>query len=171
MGVAYCKVYRMCHWSNRSLNQTSRSSFMVDIICVLWNDKLSNLYRNLVLLNRLLHGFAILIPSAAVGCFSKQSFVTPQVNQREEKEANITSKLFIPHQGNCWNYAAPMLSSLQAVRPCSKFSMISLPYWEYVQLAVVICLCKTTHLHFDCLTVSFSLIWREFSVHKNIIIP
>ena len=33
-----------------------------------------------------------------------------------------------------------MLSSLQAVRPCSKFSMISLPYWEYmyVHLAIVI---------------------------------
>ena len=61
-----------------------------------------------------------------------------------------------------------MLSSLQAVRPCSKFSMISLPYWEYmyVHLAIVICLCKTTHLHFDCLTASFSLIWSGFSVHK-----
>ena len=146
---------------------------MVDIMCVIWNNKLPNSYKNLVLLNRLLHGFVILIPSTAVGCFSKQFFVTPQVNQSEEKKANITSKLFIPHQGNCWNNAAPMLSSLQAVCPCSKFSMISLPYWEYmyVHLAIVICLCKTTHLHFDCLTASFSLIWRGFSVHKNIIAP
>ena len=84
---------------------------MVDIICEIWNNKLSNLYNNLVLLNRLLHAFVILIPSTAVGCFSKQFFVTPQVNQREEKEANITSKLFIPHQGNCWKYRAPILSS------------------------------------------------------------
>ena len=37
------------------------------------------------LLNRLLHGFVILIPSTAVGCFGKQFFVTPQVNPREEK--------------------------------------------------------------------------------------
>ena len=110
--AAYFKVYRMWHWSNRFLNQTSRSSFMVVIICVIWNNKLSNSYKNLVLLNRLLHGFVILIPSTAVGCFSKQSFVTPQVSQREEEKANITSKLFTPHQGNCWNYAAPMLSSL-----------------------------------------------------------
>ena len=110
--------------------------FMVNIICVILNNRLSNLCRNLVLLNRILHGFVILIPSTAVGCFSKQSFVTPQVNQREEKKANITSKLFIPHQGNCWNYTVPMLSSLQAVRPCCKFFMISLPYWEYVHLAV-----------------------------------
>ena len=91
----YCKVYRMCHWSNRFLNQTSRSSFMVDIICVIWNNRLSNLYGNLVLLNRILHGFVILIPSTAVGCFSKQFFVTPQVNQWEERKTNITSKLFI----------------------------------------------------------------------------
>ena len=145
--------------------------FMVNIICVILNNRLSNLYRNLVLLNRILHSFVILIPSTAVGCFSKQFFVTPQVNQREEEKANITSKLFIPHQGNCWNNAAPMLSSLQAVHPCCKFFMISLPYWEYVHLAVIICLCKTTQLHFDCLTASFSLIWRGFSVHKNIIIP
>ena len=146
---------------------------MVVIICEIWNNKLSSLYKNLVLLNRLLHGFVILIPSTAVECFSKQFLVTPQVSQREEEKANITSKLFIPHQGNCWNYAAPMLSSLQAVRPGSKFSMIFLPYWEYmyVHLAVVICLCKTTHLHFDCLAASFSLIWRGFSVHKNIIVP
>ena len=74
---------------------------MVVIICIILNNKLSNLYKNLVLLNRLLHGFVILIPSTAVGCFSKQSFVTPQVSQREEEKANITSKLFIPHQGNC----------------------------------------------------------------------
>ena len=93
--AAYCKVYRMCHWSNRFLNQTSRSSFMVDIICVIWNNRLSYLYRNLVLLNRILHGFVILIPSTAVECFSKQFFVTPQVNPWEEKIANITSKLFI----------------------------------------------------------------------------
>ena len=58
---------------------------MVDIICVTWNQKLSNLYRNFILLNRLVHGFVILIPSTAVGCFSKQFFVTPQVNPREEK--------------------------------------------------------------------------------------
>ena len=146
---------------------------MVDMICVIWDNKLSNLYKILVLMNRLLHGFVILIPSTAAGCFSKQFFVTPQVNQREEEKANMTSKLFIPHQGNCWNYAGPMLSSLQTVRACSKFSMISLRYWEYVHLAVVICLCKTTHLHFDCLTASyfiFSPIWRGFSVHKNIIV-
>ena len=142
---------------------------MVDIMCVIWNNKLSSLYKNLVLLNRLLHGFVILIPSTAVGCFSKQFFGTPQVNQREEEKANITSKLFIPHQGNCWKYTAPMLSSLQAVCPCSRFFMIFLPYWEYAHLAVIICLCKTTHLHFDCLTASFSLIWRGFSGHKNII--
>ena len=43
--AAYCKVYRMWHWSNRFLNQTSRSSFMVIIICVIWNNKLSNLYK------------------------------------------------------------------------------------------------------------------------------
>ncbi|KAM7443228.1 hypothetical protein ABFA07_007885 [Porites harrisoni] len=29
----------------------------------------------------------------AVGCFSKQFFVTPQVNQREEKKANITNQM------------------------------------------------------------------------------
>ena len=129
------------------------------------------MYKSLVLLNRLLHGFVILIPSTAVGCFSKQIFVTLQVNQRGEKAANITSKLFIPHQGNCWNNAALMLSSLQAVHPCCKFFMISLLYWEYVHLAVIICLCKTTQRYFDCLTASFSLIWRGFSVHKNIIVP
>ena len=70
------------------------------------------MYRNLVLVNRILHGFLILIPSTAVGCFSKQFFLTPQVNQREEKKANITSKLFIPRQGNCWNYAAPVLRQI-----------------------------------------------------------
>ena len=69
---------------------------MVVIICVILNNKLSNLYKNLVLLNRLLHGFVILIPSTAVGCFSKQFFVTRQVNRRGRKRENVTSKLFIP---------------------------------------------------------------------------
>ena len=59
-----------------------------------------------------------------------------------------------------------MLSSLQAVHPCSKFSMILLPYWEYV------------HLHFDCLTASYFLLYgggvgggRGVSLNKNIIVP
>ena len=110
-----------------SWTKHQRAHYSRHDMCIIWNNKLSNLYRNLVLLNRLLHGFVIVIPSTAVGCFSKQFFVTLQVNQREEKKANITSKLFIPRQGNCWKYAAPMLSSLQAVCPRSKFSMISPP--------------------------------------------
>ena len=131
------------------------------------------------LLNRILRGCVILIPSTAVGCFSKQFFVTPQVSQREEKKANITSKLFISHQGNCWYCTALRLSSLQAVHPCSKISMLFLHVYLIGKLStklyiIVICSCKTTHLHFDCLTASyfiFSLMWRGFRVHKIIIVP
>ena len=127
-----------------------------------------------MLLNRILHGCVILIPSTAVGCFSKQFFVTPQVNKREEEKVSITSKLFIPHQGNCWYCAALRLSSLQAVHPCSKISMLFLHVYLIGKLStklyiIVIYSCKTTHLHFDFLTASyftFSLIWRGFSVHK-----
>ena len=136
--AAYCKVYRMCHWSNRFLNEISRSSFMVDIICVIWKHSLPNLYKNLVLLNRLLHGFVILIPSTAVGCFSKQFFVTPQVNQREEEKANITSKLFIPHQGNCWKYRAPMLSSDAS---CTSLQQI------FYDLSTLLGICAPSYSH------------------------
>ena len=81
--ASYCKLYRICHWSKK---------FLYFI-----KNELSNLCRNLVLLNRILHGLFILISSTAVGCFSKPFFVTPQVNRRERNRANVTSKLFIPH--------------------------------------------------------------------------
>ena len=44
-----------------------------------------------MLLNRILHFFVILISLTAVRCFSKQLFVTPQVDHREEKKENKRS--------------------------------------------------------------------------------
>ena len=76
--------------------------------------------------------------STAVGCFSKQFFVTPQVNQREEEKANITSKLFIPHQGNCWKYRAPMLSSDAS---CTSLQQI------FYDLSTLLGICAPSYSH------------------------